>query len=113
MAVEIDLRRLEKDYLTMSAEEFSLLRKGDLTPEAAEIYDRVAAIRRTSGDDLALEGAPISSDTGPRDQFPNFAMRILRAGTGLLANTLGAVIGVGILKTLSSPLVKLFTHSRL
>jgi hypothetical protein len=104
---------LEKDYLSMSAEEFSLLRRGDLTPEAAEIYDRVAAIRRTSGDAPALEGAPLSSDTGPRDQFANFAMRILRGGAGLVANTLGAVIGVGILKTLSSPLVKLFTHSRL
>lgn len=113
MAVEIDLRRLEEDYLTMSAEEFSLLRRGDLTPEAAEIYDRVAAIRRTSGGDPALEGAPISSDTGPRDQFANFAMRILRGGAGLIANILGAVIGVGILKTLSSPLVKIFTHSRL
>jgi hypothetical protein len=66
LAVEIDLRRLENDYLTMSAEEFSLLRRSDLTPEAAEVYDRVAAIRRTSGDDPALEGAPIS-DIGPRD----------------------------------------------
>jgi hypothetical protein len=37
---------------------------------------------------------------------------MLRGFAGLLANTLGAVIGVGILKTLSSPLVKLFTHSR-
>jgi len=112
LAVEIDLRKLENDYLTMAAEEFSLLRRGDLTPEAAEVYDRAAAIRRTSGDDPALEGAPIS-DTGPRDQFANFAMRILRGCAGLLANILGAVIGVGILKSLSSPLVKLFTHSRL
>ena len=112
MTVEIDLRRLEKDYLTMSAEEFALLRRGDLTPAAAEIYDRVAAVRRPAGNVSALEVAPISSDTGPRDQFANFAIRILRSCGGLLANILGAVVGVGILKTLSSPLVKLFTHSR-
>jgi hypothetical protein len=97
----------------MSVEEFSLLRRGDLTPEAAEIYDRVAVIRRTAGDDPALESAPISSDTGSRDQFANSAIRILRGCAGLLANILGAVIGVGILKTLSSPLVTIFTHSRL
>jgi len=113
LAVEIDLGKLEKDYLTMSAEEFSLLRRDDLTPEAAEIYDRVAAIRRTAGDDQVLEGAPISSGPASHDQFANLAIRILRGCAGLIANTLGAVIGVGILKTLSSPLVKLFTHSRL
>jgi hypothetical protein len=113
LTVEIDLRRLEQDYLAMSAEEFALLRRGDLTPAAAEVYDRVAAIRRRSGDGSPLEVAPVGSDTGPRDQFANFAIRILRGCAGLLANTLAAVIGVGILKTLSSPLVKLFTHSRL
>ena len=113
MTVEIDLRKLEKDYLTMSGEEFSLLRRDDLTPEAAEIYDRVAAIRRTAGDDQVLEGAPISSGPASHDQFADLAIRILRGCAGLVANTLGAVIGVGILKSLSSPLVKLFTHSRL
>lgn len=112
MTVEIDLRRLEKDYLAMPAEEFSLLRRGDLTPEAAEIYDRVAAIRRAAGDNAALESGPVSSDTGPRDQFADFAIRFLRGSAGLLANTLGAVIGVGFLKSLSSLLVKLLTHSR-
>jgi len=97
----------------MSAEEFSLLRRGDLTPVAAEIYDRVAASRGTAGDDPALEGAPVSRDSVHRDQFLNAAIRFLRGCAGLVANTLGAVIGVGILKVLSSVLVKLFTHSRL
>jgi hypothetical protein len=96
----------------MSAEEFALLRRGDLTPEAAEIYDRVAAIRIVAGDDPALEGAPIGSGIAHRDKMADSATRILHGCAGLLANTLGAVIGVGILKTLSSPLVKLFTHSR-
>lgn len=96
--VEIDLRRLEKDYQTISAEEFSLLRGADLTPEAAEIYDRVAAIRRTAGDDPALEAAPISSSPSHQDKTADLAIRILRGCAGLLANTLGAVIGVGILK---------------
>jgi hypothetical protein len=113
LTVEIDLRRLEQDYLAMSAEEFALLRRGDLTPAAAEVYDRVAAIRRRSGEGSPSEVAPVGRDTGLRDQFANFAIRILRGCAGLLANTLAAVIGVGILKTLSSPLVKLFTHSRL
>jgi len=63
LAFEIDLRKLENDYLIMPAAEFVLLRRSDLTPEAAEIYDRVAAIRR----DSALETAPVSSDTpGPK-----------------------------------------------
>ena len=56
MTVEIDLRRLEKDYLAMSAEEFALLRRDDLTQEAAEIYDRVAAIRIAAGDNPAVRG---------------------------------------------------------
>jgi hypothetical protein len=112
LTVEIDLTRLEKDYLTMSDEEFSLLRRGDLTPEAAGIYDRVAAIRRTAGDDPALEAAPIGSGHLYRDKMADSVTRILHGCVGLVANTLGAVIGVGILKTLSSPLVKLFTHSR-
>ncbi|HET9285853.1 MAG TPA: hypothetical protein VFR24_28200 [Candidatus Angelobacter sp.] len=112
MTVEIGLRRLKKDYLAMSAEEFALLRRGDLTPEAAEIYDRVAAIRIAAGDDPALEGAPIDSGTAHRNKMAGSATRILHGCAGLLANTLGAVIGVGILKTLTSPLVKLFTHSR-
>ena len=110
--VEIDLAKLEKDYLAMSAEEFTLLRRADLTPEAAEIYDRVAAIRRAAGDDPAPEGAPISSSAAHRDKMADSATRILRGCAGLVANILGAVIGVGILKSLSSPLVKLFTHSR-
>lgn len=38
------------------------MRRSDLTPEAAEIYDRVAAIRRAE-DDSVLEVAPVSSDT--------------------------------------------------
>jgi hypothetical protein len=112
LTVEIDLTRLEKDYLAMSAEEFSLLRKADLTPEAAEIYDRVAAIRSRAGDDPALEAAPIGSGTLHRDKMADSVTRILHGCVGLVANTLGAVIGVGILKTLSSPLVKLVTHSR-
>jgi hypothetical protein len=112
LTLEIDLRRLEQDYLTMSAEQFSLLRRGDLTPEAAEIYDRAAAIRRAAGDDPALEAAPISSGASHRDKMADSAIRILRGCAGLVANILGVVIGVGILKTLSSPLVKLFTHSR-
>lgn len=61
MASEIDLKGLEKNYSTMSAEDFALLRRSDLAPEAAEIYDRVAAIRRAE-DDSALEVAPVSSD---------------------------------------------------
>jgi len=111
VTVEIDLRKLEKDYLTMSAEEFFLLRRDDLTTEAAEIYDRVAAIRK-AGDDPAPEGAPISTASSHRGKMADSAMRVLRGSAALLANILGAVIGVGILKTLSSPLVKLFTHSR-
>jgi hypothetical protein len=110
--VEIDPRRLEKDYLAMSAEEFSKLRRDDLTPEAAEIYDRVAAMRRAAGDVPAPEGVPISSGRPPRDKMADSAMRVLRFSAAFLANILGAVIGVGILKTLSWPLVKLFTHSR-
>jgi predicted Zn-dependent protease with MMP-like domain len=62
LASEIDLKELEKNYSTMSAEDFALLRRSDLAPEAAEIYDRVAAIRRAE-DDSALEVAPVSSDT--------------------------------------------------
>lgn len=96
----------------MPTEEFSLLSRDDLTPQAAEVYDRVAAIRGIAGDDPALEGAPVSRDSAPRDQFAHAASRILRGSAGLVANTLAAVIGVGILKSLSSPLVKLFTHSR-
>lgn len=111
MTVEIDLRRLEQDYLTMSAEKFALLRRDDLTPAAAEVYDRVVAIRRTAGNESLLEVSPASSDIEPRDQFANSAIRILRGCAGLLANILGAVIGVGILKTLGSSLVKPFTHS--
>jgi hypothetical protein len=112
LTVEIDLRRLETDYLTMSAEKFSLLRRADLTPEAAEIYDRVAAIRTGGGNEPALEGVPISGSASHRDKMADSAIRILRGCAGLVANTLAAVIGVGILKSLSSPLVKLFTHSR-
>ena len=111
MAFEIDLKRLEKDYSIMSAAEFALLRRSELTPEAAMIYDRVAAIRR-AGDDSALAVAPVSSDTPLQAKMANFAIRILRGSPGLFANTLGAVIGVGFLKSLSSTLVKLFTHSR-
>jgi predicted Zn-dependent protease with MMP-like domain len=62
LAFEIDLKGLEKHYSIMSAEDFALLKRSDLTPEAAEIYDRVAAIRRAE-DDSALEVAPVSSDT--------------------------------------------------
>lgn len=112
MAFEIDLRRLEQDYLTMSAEEFALLRRDDLTPTAGEVYDRVVAIRGSAGDGSALEVASAGSDTEARGQFANSAIQVLRGCAGLLANILGAVIGVGILKTFSSPLVKLFTHSR-
>src|SRR5690349_9033585 len=96
----------------MSAEQFSLLRRGDLTPEAAGIYDGVAAIRNAAGDDPALEAAPVISGASHRDKMADSAIRILRGCAGLVANTLAAVVGVGILKTLSSPLVKLFTHSR-
>jgi integral membrane sensor domain MASE1 len=112
LTVEIDLTRLEKHYLTMSAEQFSLLRKADLTPGAAEIYDRVASIRRTGGNDPALEGASVSSGASHRDKMADSVTRILHGCAGLVGNILGAVIGVGILKTPSSPLVKLFTHSR-
>jgi predicted Zn-dependent protease with MMP-like domain len=62
LAFEIDLKGLEKGYSIMPAQEFALLRRGDLTPEAAEIYDRVAAIRRAE-DASALEVAPVGSDT--------------------------------------------------
>jgi hypothetical protein len=112
LTIGIDLTRLEKDYQAMSAEEFAFLRRGDLTPEAAEIYDRVAAIRIAAGNDPALEGAPIGSGTAHRDKMADSATRILHGCAGVLANALGAIIGVGILKTLSSPLVKVFTHSR-
>ena len=65
MAFEIDLKELENNYSMMSAAEFSRLRRRDLTPEAAEIYDRVAAIRR-AGDDSTLETPPVNGDTpGP------------------------------------------------
>src|SRR6476661_4679839 len=46
----------------MSAGDFALLRRSDLTPEAAEIYDRVAAIRRAE-DDSALDSDTPSPDT--------------------------------------------------
>ncbi|HEY6350396.1 MAG TPA: hypothetical protein VI636_13395 [Candidatus Angelobacter sp.] len=73
----------------------------------------MAAIRKTAGDDPALEAAPINSGTSHQTKRARLGFtRILRGCAGLLANILGAVIGVGILKTLSSPLVKLFTHSR-
>jgi hypothetical protein len=62
LAFESDLKRLEKNYSTMSAEDFAQLKRSDLTPEAAEIYDRVAAIRRAE-DGSAVEVAPVSSDT--------------------------------------------------
>ena len=62
MAFEIDLKGLEKNYSMMSAGEFARLRRSDLTPEAAEIYDRVAAIRKAE-DDSALGVASVSSDT--------------------------------------------------
>ena len=39
-------------------------------------------------------------------------IRILRGCGGLIANLLAAIIGVGLLKTLGSAVVKLFTHSR-
>jgi len=42
----------------------------------------------------------------------NPVIRILRGCAAFLANALAALIGVGILKSLSSMLVKLFTHSR-
>src|SRR5436305_1759255 len=88
LGFEIDLRKLENDYSIMSAKEFALLRRGDLTPEAAEIYDRVAAIRR-AGDDSALEVVPESSDTPPQAKMANSAIRILPGSAGLFANTLG------------------------
>jgi predicted Zn-dependent protease with MMP-like domain len=62
LAFEIDLRKLENDYSIMSATDFARLRRSDLTPEAAELYDRVAAIRKM-GNDSALEVAPVGSDT--------------------------------------------------
>jgi hypothetical protein len=106
----MDLRKLEHDYSIMSAAEFALLRRSDLTPEAAEIYDRVAAIRK-AGDDSPVELAPVSSDTSFEAKTAK-AIRILRGGAGLLANTLVALIGVGILNFLGSQLVMPFTHSR-
>ncbi len=39
------------------------------------------------------------------------AIRVLRGIGGLLANALAVTVGVGILKSLSAVLVKLFTHS--
>jgi predicted Zn-dependent protease with MMP-like domain len=62
LAFEIDLRKLENDYSIMSATDFALLRRSDLTPEAAELYDRVAALRKM-GNDSALEVAVAGSDT--------------------------------------------------
>jgi len=112
LTVEIDLRRLEKSYMSLSAEEFALLRRSDLTPEAAGVYDRVAAIRAVAGEAPALEGVPIGRGTAHRDKMADSVTQILRFCAGLLANTLGAVIGVGILKTLGSAPVRLFTHSR-
>jgi hypothetical protein len=112
LTAEIDLRKLEKDYLSMSTAEFALLRRGDLTPQAAEIYDRVAAIRIVAGDAPAVEGAPIRDKTAHRGKMTGSATRTLYGGAGLLANTLGAVIGVGILKSLSSLVVHRCTHSR-
>jgi predicted Zn-dependent protease with MMP-like domain len=61
LSFDIDLKELEKEYSIMPAQEFALLRRGDLTPEAAEIYDRVA-IRRAE-DTSALEVPSESSDT--------------------------------------------------
>jgi len=84
LTVEIDLSRLEKDYLAMSAEEFSLLRRADLTPEAAEIYDRVAAIRTSAGNASTLEGAPISSSASHRDKMADSAIRSCAAAPALL-----------------------------
>src|SRR5713101_275074 len=45
-------------------------------------------------------------------QMKNSTTRILRGCAAFLANVLAALIGVGMLKSLSSLLVKLFTHSR-
>jgi hypothetical protein len=42
----------------------------------------------------------------------NSAARILRGCAAFLANALAALVGVGLLKSLSSLLVKLLTHSR-
>ena len=91
MAFAIDLRKLEHDYSIMSAAEFSLLRRDDLTLEAAEIYDRVAAIRRAA-DDSALEIVPVTSDTLPQAKIENSAIRILPGSAALFASTLGFAI---------------------
>jgi predicted Zn-dependent protease with MMP-like domain len=88
LAFEIDLRELENDYSIMSPGEFALLRRSDLTPEAAEIYDRVAAIRR-AGDDYALEVTLMSSDIPPQAKKPNSPIRSLPGSAALFANTLG------------------------
>jgi predicted Zn-dependent protease with MMP-like domain len=68
LAFEIDPEGLEKEYSIMPSQDFALLRRSDLTPEAAEIYDRVA-IRRAE-DASALEVAPAGSDTSS----PNTAL---------------------------------------
>lgn len=67
MALEIDLRWIEKNYLTMPAEEFALLKRRDLTPEVAEIYDRVAAIRgKVEDDPNSLEADSVTSETSSK-----------------------------------------------
>jgi|SRR5271157_2886838 len=48
MPIEVDLIGLEKNYREMSDEEFALVRRADLTAEAAAVYDRVAALRSGS-----------------------------------------------------------------
>jgi hypothetical protein len=44
--------------------------------------------------------------------FAPSAIQVLRGFGGFLANALAVIVGVGILKSLSAVLVKLFTHSR-
>src|SRR5208337_4186971 len=48
MPIQVDLAGLEKSYREMSDEEFALVRRADLTSEAAAVYDRMAALRSAS-----------------------------------------------------------------
>jgi hypothetical protein len=59
MAIKLDLAGLESSYRNMSDEEFSSLKRDDLTTEAAHIYD-IEAIRRSTLEREAIKSATLA-----------------------------------------------------
>jgi hypothetical protein len=118
-SVDQRFRRLKEHYAGMM--------EGEIGALAAEAYnlteigrEALAAVIAEKGFNIQLAEAPPpeepkavgdSADGLNLNTAPS-ATRILRGCGGFLANTLAAITGVGVLNTLGSAVVKLFTHTR-